>query len=211
MGESLSKGVQIRIDDNGAQGNNNPGPGAKCIVGSVKKKHGTQCMIFVPGGKHALRDVTAASGLGTWIPNTPPLHHDGHEKKGNQCLTLVRGGKIGKQRQFSLHIRVRQQTGQAAHLGKTQRHNGCADGTDHGHDELEQIRVEYSPQAPERAVYRRDCAGNQDRLNRGKIQKHAANFYRCEGYGCHHDHVEENAQINCPEAAKKCRGAAAIP
>src|SRR5580704_13279832 len=74
------------IQNDGRERGENPGPGTQRVVRYVEPQHRKQSLALVARAENPLRDVTAAAGLRSWIPEGPPLHAEVHAKSDNgQC------------------------------------------------------------------------------------------------------------------------------
>ena len=68
------------VEDDDGEGGENPRPGADGVVGDVEPEDTEQSLALVAGAEDALRDVSATTGLGSGIPEGPPLEADVDEE-----------------------------------------------------------------------------------------------------------------------------------
>ena len=99
------RGLRVRkagIQNNHRECRENPRPRTHRVVRDVEPQHRKQTVAFVARAENPLRDVAAATGLGSRIPKRPPLHseinREGDYRKRPHRLESERAGKIGEER-----------------------------------------------------------------------------------------------------------------
>ena len=203
---------QVRVDEQGTEGDEDPGPGAQHIMGDVKKEDGPEGILFRFGREHALGDVAAAAGFGAGIPDGPPLHGNGQHEHGDGDFPIV--GEVGED------VEVLDTAG-AAFCRNGGDHGGeAADmfdgepggGDDSGHldEELDHVDDQDAPQAGMGGEHDIEHAANQQGFPAGQAEENIGNLAGGEADGGHDEAVEEEPEVYGAEAADDRGGLAGV-
>src|ERR1051326_7913374 len=84
---------QIREHEDRRERDDDPWPWAQRVVHDVEEERTRQRIALAPGGKHALRDVTAAARLGAGIPNGPPLYGEWNDEERHRQPPIAEVGQ----------------------------------------------------------------------------------------------------------------------
>ena len=171
-----------RIDGDGDEAGDDPGPGTHGVVGDVEPESCAERIFFVLGAEHALGDVAAATWLGAGIPTGPPLDgeveresDDGESPESVGGPAEMKRGEEGKDRAGGVARFMRQgvdvrelefERGHAADLCD----GDPREDDDHGHfeSELEKVGDEDAPEAADECVNSSERNEQQERKSGGR-------------------------------------------
>ena len=212
--ECLSNIGKLGIDDDRAQGNQDPRPGTEAEVGDVEEQHAAQRVLFRFRCKHALSDVAAAARFGAGIPDSPPIHRDRHDEDGHRNVPVVL--EIGHDVEVAHPGRALQvlklldHPVQTAHLRQFQREVGGRDHGRHLDEELDHIDDQHAPETGMGGKNHVEHAASQQRLPSIQPEQNAGDLAGSQIHVGHDDDVEEEAEVNGPETADHARGLAGV-
>ena len=164
-------------------------------------------MALVLGTEHALRDVAAPARFSAGVIARPPLHREGYEEDRHPLGRVVHGGEHAC---FGSDVRVGQQRIQSPYRIQVQDVPAGPNRANHGQDELYEVGENDRPQSAQCAVQQGDGAGDEQGQPAGPAQQNAAQFDGSERNGPHHEHIEDQPQVQRPKPAQHSSGFAAI-
>ena len=202
--------VQRRIHDQRRERDDDPRPGPKRVVSDVEPERRFHRVALVLRGEHALSDVASATRLGARVPRAPPLDRN-RDDEDRRRRPPVR--EIGQQRELVGDSGVTEQPDHTTHFRLSEGVPGGRDRTDHRHCEENQVRDDDPPQTGGRRVQRGHRAGDKHDLVLRRPKEDATDLDRGERHRRHNHAVEEDAQVQGPEAhegtPRACRNSAA--
>ena len=200
---------QLGVDKDGAERHENPRPRPQHVVRDVEEEHRAERILFRLRRQHPLRDVTAAAGLGSRIPDRPPLHGHRHDEHGHRHIPVV--GEIGQHRQIVDAVgpaRDRQlvdEPGQAADLRRLQCEPRRRDDGGHLDEELNHVDDEHAPEPRVRGKDHVEDADAEERLPPLEAEEDSRDLAGGQ-VDRRHDHaVEQQAEVDGAEAADDAR------
>jgi hypothetical protein len=207
VGEGRAQRVEVGVDQQRAERDDVPGPGAQPVVDGVEQQRRADRVHFVLGREHALRDIPAAAGLRAGVPDVPPLDSNGDDEHGDQQVGVR---EVGKEAELLDNGRVGHEAGETVDLGQSDGVDRRRHRADQDDCELEKVGDHDAAHAAQSAVEHGHHGGDGDDLDWRKIEHHDADLDRAEDDQSGDDGVEEHAQVERPEPAQDRGGLAAV-
>ena len=201
VGKGLRDVAQVGVDQDRAQRHQDPGPGPERVVHHIEKEGAGHRVLFTPGREHSLRDVAPAPRLGAGIPDRPPLNRDRDQehRQRHRPVAEVRqqvegvGGDLPEQPRQPADRRLRQR--------EVRRREAAGQGD----AELDRVGDQHPPEPRHRGEEDRDDRADHQRPPHRPAQHDVGDLGGGEVDRRHDDAVEQEAQVDRPEAAEHRR------
>ena len=199
-----------RVEEDGAEAGDDPGPGAQGVVTDVEEERREDPVPLALRREDPLRDVPAAARLRSRVPRRPPL--DGEEgEEGDRRHPGGAGGRDDGERRVERAEMGREARLQGAHpADRPDRVDRQDDDGRHLDDELDEVGPEDRPHARGGRVGDGDDEADADRPDRRDPERDAEDLHHREGDPAHDDEVDRQGEVEGAEAAEECRRPARV-
>ncbi len=176
-------------------------------MGDVEEEDRAQGILLGLRGQHPLGDVAAAARLGAGIPDGPPLNRDGHDEDGHSDVPVIL--EVGQHAEEIDAVGAGfRGEGRDEDVHPADVLDGEVGGGDDGRhldEELDHIDDQDAPEAGDRGEDDVETANEEKGLPPGQSEQDGGDLAGGQVDRGHDHAVEEEAQVDRPEAADEGR------